>query len=93
MDKEVILQIFSGGFAETPATFESIMQKLEPIVSRIRVSKVFMGMSVDTDLYARIRDYLYKNDIEFYFCDSFNMRIFVDTIRICNKQLFTSDSP
>jgi hypothetical protein len=26
-----------------------------------------MGMSVDTDLYARIRDYLYKNGIEFYF--------------------------
>ena len=67
MDKEVILQIFSGGFAETPATFENIMQKLEPIVSQIKVSKVFMGMSVDTDLYARIRDYLYKNDIEFYF--------------------------
>jgi len=67
MEKEVILQIFSGGFAETPATFESIMQKLEPIVSRIKVAKVFMGMSVDTDLYAKIRDYLYKNDIEFYF--------------------------
>ena len=67
MDKEVILQIFSGGFNETPATFEQIMQKLEPIVSQIRVSKVFMGMSVDTDLYARIRDYLFKNDIEFYF--------------------------
>ena len=66
MDKEVIIQIFSGGFAETPATFESIMQKLEPVVSRIKVSKVFMGMSVDTDLYAKIRDYLYKNDIEFY---------------------------
>ena len=66
MDKEVILQIFSGGFDEPPATFESIMQKLAPVVSQVRVSKVFMGMSVDTDLYARIRDYLYKNDIEFY---------------------------
>ncbi len=66
MDKEVILQIFSGGFAETPATYESIMEKLEPVVSRIRVSKVFMGMSVDRDLYARIRDYLFKNNIEFY---------------------------
>ena len=66
MDKEVIIQIFSGGFAETPATFESVMQKLEPIVSRIRVSKVFMGMSADKDLYAKIRDYLFKNDIEFY---------------------------
>jgi len=66
MDKEVILQIFSGGFDETPATFDSIMQKLEPVVSRIKVSKVYMGMSVDKDLYARIRDFLYKNDIEFY---------------------------
>jgi hypothetical protein len=66
MDQEVIIQIFSGGFDETPATFESIMQKLEPIVSHIRVAKVFMGMSADKDLYAKIRDYLYKKDIEFY---------------------------
>ena len=67
MDKEVILQIFSGGFDEAPATFEDIMRKLEPVVSRIKVSKVFMGMSVDTDLYARIRDFLFKNNVEFYF--------------------------
>ena len=66
MDKEVIIQIYSGGFAETPATYERIMQKLEPVVSRIKISKVFMGMSVDKDLYAKIRDYLFKNDIEFY---------------------------
>jgi len=67
MDKEIVLQIFSGSFTDRPATFESIMQKVEPIVSRIRVTKVFMGMSVDADLYRRLRDYLYKNDIEFYF--------------------------
>ena len=67
MGKEIILQIFSGGFAENPATYESIMQKLEPVVSQIRVTKVIMGMSVDPELYSKIRDYLYRNDIEFYF--------------------------
>ena len=66
MDKEVVLQIFSGSFTATPATFESIMEKVEPIVSRIKVTKVFMGMSTDKDLYSRLRDYLYRNDIEFY---------------------------
>ena len=66
MDKEVIIQIFSGGFDETPATFENIMQKLAPIVSRINVAKVYMGMSADKDLYAKIRDFLFKRNIEFY---------------------------
>ena len=67
MDKEVVLQIFSGDFTGEAATFENIRQKLEPIVSQIRVTKVIMGMSVDTELYAKVRDYLAKNDIEFYF--------------------------
>ena len=66
MEKEVVLQIYSGGFTGRAATVETIQQKLEPILSRIRVSKVIMGMSVNTELYAKIRDYLIKNDVEFY---------------------------
>jgi len=66
MEKEVVLQILSGEFTSEAATFESIRQKLEPIVSQIRVTKVLMGMSVDPELYSRVRDYLAKNDIEFY---------------------------
>ena len=66
MEKEVVLQIYSGGFTEQAATFEDIKQKLELVISRIRVSKVIMGMSVNTDLYLKIRDYLFKNGVEFY---------------------------
>lgn len=66
MEKEVVLQIFSGDFTGEAATFESIRQKLEPIVSQIRVTKVIMGMSANPELYAGVRDYLAKRDIEFY---------------------------
>ena len=66
MDKEVVLQILSGGFTGRAATFEEIREKLEPIVSQIRVTKVLMGMSVEPELYSRVREYLAKNDIEFY---------------------------
>ena len=66
MEKEVVLQIFSGEFTGRAATFENILQKLEPIVSKIKVTKVIMGMSVDQKLYSDVRDYLVKNDIEFY---------------------------
>ena len=67
MEKEVILQIFSGNFTGRAATFEDILQKLEPIVSQIKVTKVIMGMSVNTELYSRVRDYLALKNIEFYF--------------------------
>jgi len=67
MEKEVVLQIFSGEFNGEAATFEDIRQKLEPIVSQIPVTKVIMGMSVNPDLYSRVCDYLVKNNIEFYF--------------------------
>jgi len=63
---KIILQIFSGGFTGKAASYESILQKLESVVSRIKVAKVFMGMSTDQELYKRVRDYLYKNQIEFY---------------------------
>jgi len=66
MEKEVVLQIFSGDFIGKAATFDEIRQKLEPIVSQIKVSKVIMGMSTDKELYSRMLDYLVKNGIEFY---------------------------
>ena len=66
MEKEVVLQIFSGDFTGKAATFDEILQKLEPIVSKIRISKVIMGMSTDKELYSKVRDYLIKNNIEFY---------------------------
>ena len=66
MEKEVVLQIFSGDFIGEAATFEDIRQKLEPIVSQIKVSKVIMGMSMNPELYFNVREYLTKNGIEFY---------------------------
>jgi len=66
MEKEIVLQILSGGFTGESVSFESIRQKLEPIVSQIKVTKVIMGMSVNTELNSRVRDYLVKNGIEFY---------------------------
>ena len=64
--KEIILQVFSGSFTEKAASFEEIRQKMEPIISRTHVSKALMGMSVDQDLYQKVRDYLYTKNIEFY---------------------------
>ena len=61
-----ILQIYSGSFTGRAASFENILRKLEPILSRIEVSKVIMGMSTNRELYERVRDYLFKNHIEFY---------------------------
>ena len=66
MEKEVVLQIYSGGFTDRTISFENILQKLEPILSRIKVSKVIMGTSVNQELNEKVRDYLYKNEIEFY---------------------------
>jgi len=66
MEKEVVIQIFSGGFAGESATFEDVKQKLDPILSRIRVSKVIMGWSVDSELYEKTRDYLMMKNVEFY---------------------------
>ena len=65
-NQEVILQIFSGSFAGEAVSFEAIRQKVEPIISRIKVSKVFMGMSTHRELNEKVRDYLYQNKIEFY---------------------------
>jgi len=64
--QEIILQIFSGSFAGQAASFEDIRQKIEPILSRIKVSKVLMGMSINRELNEKVRDYLYQNKIEFY---------------------------
>ena len=66
MEKEVVLQIFSGGFTNRVTKFDDILQKIDYIASKIRVSKVIMGMSTDTELYSKVRDYLVRNDIEFY---------------------------
>ena len=63
---EVVLQIFSGSFAGEAVSFEEVRKKVEPVVSRIKVSKVLMGMSVDRELNEKVRDYLYQNNIEFY---------------------------
>ena len=64
--QEIILQIHSGSFTGKAATFEDIRQKVEPILSRIKVPKVLMGMSADRKLNEAVRDYLYQNKIEFY---------------------------
>jgi len=67
MDKEIVLQIFTGGFRGRSATFENVRRKLDYLTSRIKISKVIMGWSLNPELYKDTQKYLSQRGIEFYF--------------------------
>lgn len=65
-DKEVIIQIFSGGFKENNVKYDEIEKKLNPLLEKIKISKVIMGWSLDKDIYLKTKELLNKYNVEYY---------------------------
>ena len=66
MNYEITVQIFSGSFLEEIASFELVEKKLDYILSRMPVSKVIMGWSLNKTLYEKTASFLAKQNIDFY---------------------------
>lgn len=64
--KEVAIQIFTGGYNKTEASYEEIENKLKPILEKISIKKVIMGWSIDKELYIKTEKLLHSYGIEFY---------------------------
>lgn len=58
MKKEIIIQIFTGGYGENQATYETIERKLKPILDAGKVKRVIMGWSLQPELYRKTRELL-----------------------------------
>lgn len=65
-NKEVVLQIFSGGFNENNVTYEQIESKLKPLLEKIKINKVIMGWSINKSIYLKTRELLNKYNVEYY---------------------------
>lgn len=65
-NKEVVLQIFTGGYNETEVTYEQIENKLKPLLESLSVSKVIMGWSINRELYQKTKRLLEKYAVEYY---------------------------
>ena len=66
MSFEITLQIFSGGFLGKPVSFETVERKLNAVLPRLPVSRVFMGWAPGKELYEKTAELLAKQNIEFY---------------------------
>jgi len=64
--KEVILQIFTGGFLENEVTYEKIEKKLKPLLETLTISKIIMGWSTNKDLYLKTKELLSMYQVKFY---------------------------
>ena len=67
MNREVILQIFSGGFLGNAVPYKVIEDKLASVLPRFPVRKVIMGWSTGKDIYEKTASFLAKSGIELYF--------------------------
>ena len=65
-DKSIVLQIFTGGFKSHNLKFEDIEKKLTYVLENIKVEKVIMGWSTDSNLYIETKKLLKQYDIEYY---------------------------
>lgn len=65
-NKEIVLQIFTGGFNENEVTFDQIESKLTPLLNTLSISKVIMGWSLNSELYQNTKKLLDKFGVELY---------------------------
>lgn len=65
-DKEIIIQLFTGGYKNKETTYEQIEAKLLPIVTRIKVKKVIAGWNLDRELYQKLCAFLHQYQVECY---------------------------
>ena len=63
---EVTIQIFCGNFRKKGVSFAFIEKKLLSILSKMTVSKVLMGWSLDKSLYEQTANFLAERKIDFY---------------------------
>ena len=63
---EVTIQIFCGTFRNKSLSFEFVEQKLLSILSKMPITKVLMGWSLDKSLYEKTAKFLAERKIDFY---------------------------
>lgn len=66
MKKEIIIQIFTGGYTESKTTFEQIERKLKPILEVGKVKRVMMGWSLQPELYRKASALVRSYGTEFF---------------------------
>lgn len=64
MDTPITLQVMTGGYATTSATFDAIRSKLESVLPLIPASRVVMGWALDKSVYEHTVEFLTARDIE-----------------------------
>ncbi|WP_312447137.1 BadF/BadG/BcrA/BcrD ATPase family protein [Lacrimispora sp.] len=65
-EKEIVLQVFTGGYLNKETTYEEVESKLKPILENVRVTKVIIGWTVDEELYKKIKLLVHMYQAELY---------------------------
>ncbi|WP_027624324.1 hypothetical protein [Clostridium lundense] len=66
VNKEVVVQIFTGGFNENNISYEEIENKLEALIDKINITKVIMGWSLNKDIYLKTKEFFHSKNIELF---------------------------
>lgn len=64
--REIVLQIFTGGYLSKETSFEKIEKKIRPILETVYVSKVIAGWCIDEELYKKLRELVHSFNAELY---------------------------
>lgn len=64
--KEIVLQIFTGGYRYQEADKEAVKQKLQPVLKKLKVSKVIIGWALDALLYQEVEKLVHSYGAELY---------------------------
>lgn len=64
--KEIVVQIFTGGYLEKKVTYEQIEQKLRPLLETAPIGKVLMGWAVMPEVYCKTKELLAQYGTELY---------------------------
>jgi len=65
--KEIVLQIFTGGYLKKEASYEEIENKLNAILEKVDVCKLIIGWTADQELYRKVIRMLHSHQIEVFF--------------------------
>lgn len=65
-NKELILQIFTGGFKNNITDYEKIIEKINMLIDKININKIIIGWSMDLDMYIKLKEFLHEKNIEIF---------------------------
>lgn len=65
-EKEIVLQVFTGGYLNKKTAYEEVERRLKPILERIKVTKVIIGWFADEELYIKTKLLVHKYQAELY---------------------------